>query len=193
MAVTFDIRDALLERGYPTAAVKIWVSDEIFYKIEAVEAEIDEKSKGNQNPKTKKEIAELSGKLDALWAQRDSEAYTAHLRGISNRAGEDIISKALAAWPIRRDMYGREDDAIALERQKVMRHMTFAAHLQKLVNPEGIEQVITDENRDGVTESILDHAPKITLTILDQSMTQLSKDFAEQVQKQQDPDFLSKR
>jgi hypothetical protein len=109
------------------------------------------------------------------------------------RAGEDIISKALAAWPIRRDAFGREDDAIALERQKVMRELNLAAHLVKLVNPDGIEQVITDENRLDVARAILAEAPRITLGILDQSMAQLSNDFAEKVREQQDPDFLSKR
>lgn len=186
--VSFDIRDALLERGYPTAQVKIWVSDQIFYKIEAVEDQIK-----SVPPKEKAKLAELEGRLEELWRQRDEEAYTAHLRGISIRSGEDIISKALAAWPIRRDMYGREDDAMILERTKLMREMTLAVHLQKLVNPEGVEQVVTDENRTDLARAILDHAPKITVNILDQAMTELGKEFNEQIQRQQDPDFLSKR
>jgi len=184
----FDIRDALLERGYPTAKVQIWISDEIFYKIESIEDQI------KHTPEVQKiAIADLEGQLEALWRERDEQAYTVHLRGISVRSGEDIISKALAAWPIKRDYFGRDDDAMALERQKLMREMQLAAHLVKVVDPEGNEQRIeTEEDHRDVARSILAEAPRVTLNILDQAMMQLSKEFKEQVQKQQDPDFLSK-
>ncbi len=187
----FDIRDALTERAYPTAVVDIWVTDKVFYKIEAVEQKINE-----TNAKDKTAIKALEGELEALWKERDKEAYKAHLRGISVRASEDIISRALADWPIRRDMWGRPDDAIEIERGKVMREMNLAAHLQKLVSPDGGEQDVAglpDEDKRAVARAIISDAPKITLNTLDQAMTQLNREFKEQVQKQQDPDFLSKR
>ncbi len=185
--VSFDIRNALTDRSYPTAAVDIWVSDEIFYKIDAVTAKINEVPAEN-----KTELADLEGRLEALWAERDKQAYKAHLRGISVRASEDIISKALASWPIRRDYMGREDDAIVMERTKMMREMNLAAHLVKLVSPAGAEQEVTREDSREIAAAILADAPRITLNVLDQAMTQLSRDFADQIQKQQDPDFLSK-
>ena len=182
---SFDIRDALTGRNYVTTHVPFWIDDQIFYEI----AMAQDKHNAVTDPA---DIAERDRELAALEKRRDEEAYTVYLRAISNRANEDIISKALAEFPIKRDVYGREDENVALERGKLIRELQVAAHITKIVDPEGNAQPVDDENRRNVARVLIDNAPPISLNVLDQAIQELNKKFNAEQFKQQDTDFLSK-
>lgn len=182
---SFDIRTALTERNYVTTNVPFWVDDKVFYDLQSVR---DQHARAIEDA----EIKALDERLDQLEKRRDDEAYHIYLRSISNRANEDIISKALAEWPIKRDIYGREDENEQMERGKLIREMQVAAHIVKIVNPEGVGQSIDDDDRRDVARAILAEAPPVSLNVLDQAIAELQKDFKDETLRHQDTDFLSK-
>lgn len=188
--MAFDIRDALTGRSYPTAQTNIWITDEVFYKIDNLKAEMADLA---DMAKNEKKYKALKDELEALLKERDETAYVLHLRGISNRSNEDILSRSMARVPIQRDMFGREKDELTFQRNQLIRESQLAAHITKLVDPDGNEQVINEENRVDVARAILAEAPPVTLAIIDQAIVQINKDFKDQQALHQSTDFLSKR
>jgi hypothetical protein len=182
---SFDIREAVSGRNYVTAQIPFWLEDKVFYDLEAAR-------EAHARATDDDVVAELDAEIDHLEKQRDAEAYIMHLRAISNRMNEDIISKALAETPIKRDVYGREDEARQMDRGKHIREMQMAAHMVKMVDPDGNAQVVNDENRREVARALIDNLPPISLKILDEAIKELNKDFQSTLAKQQDTDFLSK-
>lgn len=182
---SFDIRSALTGRNYVTAFTPFWLEDKVFYDLDAARHEHAEAT-------DKAEVARLEERLATLEKERDESAYMLYFRAISNRANEDIISKALAAFPIKRDIYGREDEAQAIERGKFIREKQLAAHMTKIISPEGDVQTVDDDNRIDLAKALLDNAPPVSLNVIDQTIKELNKQFQMEITKQQDTDFLSK-
>lgn len=179
MSDGFDLRDALLGRKYPETSVKVWMDDELFYRLEAA----------RKRHAVALDAGQTDGELDRIEAEMEESAYVVHLRGISGRAGEDIISKALSEKPIKRDMYGREDDLQSIERQRLVAELSFSEHITKIVDPRGREQVFTEDNKRDLARALLGNAPKVTVKIIDSAIAQLSKDFADQVAEHSSVDF----
>jgi hypothetical protein len=182
---SFDIRSAVAGRNYVTTQVPFWVEDKVFYDLETA-WEVHKRTTDGAVLKG------VEDEIERLEKQREAEKFTVFLRAISNRSNEDIISKALAAFPIKRDVYGREDEAQVIERGKLIREMQVAAHITKLIDPDGNAQEVNDENRRDVARALLDGLPPISLKIIDEAIKELNKDFQSQIAKQQDTDFLSK-
>lgn len=178
---TFDIREVLANRKYPTTSVKIWMDEEVWFEMDALSKKLASAKKEHLKP--------LEAQMKELEKRRDEEAFTIHLRAISNRANEDIISRALADIPIIRDLYGRESVERGRERDKLIQEMSFAERITKLVDPRGREQVFTDENRRDLTRAFLDSAPVFSIEIVDQAIGALANKFAEQRALAQSPDF----
>jgi hypothetical protein len=184
--MSFDIRDALAGRTYVTTKAPFWVDDAIFYEIEAA---VEAHAEAIDNDIRMK----AEGELDRLEAERDAQAYTLHLRAISNRSNEDIVSKALSQFPIKRDAFGREDDNTVIKRNRLMRELQLAAHLTKIVSPDGETQVIDDDNRGDIARALLADAPPVSLGVVDQAIAKINNEFKTQQAAHQDTDFLSKR
>lgn len=201
--MTFDIRDALLGRSFPEANTPIWVDDRVFYEIEEIQHQIADavdtirarSVKTGEVPDAEKDpaVKKLMAKLKHAQKVRDEQAVTVYFRAIDNEENEAIIEEALQQVPIERDMFGREREISTLRRNRMIRELSFAAHMTKLVSPDGQEQLITDENRRDVARAILLKAPPVTLHIIDQAITQINKQFADHLAKVQGTDFLSKR
>jgi hypothetical protein len=179
---TFDIREVLARRKYPETSVKVWLDEEVWFEIDAVKAE-------HSNTTDKDRLAELDAQLDKLEKRRLDEAFTVHIRAISNRASEDIISAALAQYPIKRDLYGRDNDEQARNRNNLITEMSFAQRITKIVSPSGQAQVLTEENRREVVRSFLDQAPAFSIEIVDQAVGALAKKFNADEAEAQSPDF----
>lgn len=180
---TFDLRDALLGRKYPETSSTIWLSEELDYAIAAL-------NRKQANVTDEKELAQIEGELAELGAQKLAQAYRVHVRAISNRSREDILSKALAGKPIKRDMYGREDDLQLMERNRLIAELSFAAHVTKIVSPDGNEQIFTDENRRDLARAILDQAPGSAVATIDALIDGVNQKFAAQEAESTNPDFF---
>lgn len=179
---SFDIRDVLSGRKYPEADVQIWYDDELFYERAAIEKQLSEATDSE-------EVDRLTAAATRNANEIAGAALTVNIRAISPRAKEDIVSQALSKLPIKRDTYGREDDLRAIERTRIIRRMTFEGHIQKITTADGRVQTITDENRTGVVQAILDNAPEWCLDLLDVAIREISKSFADRVQEWSDPAF----
>lgn len=177
---TFDIREVLANRKYPTASVKIWMDEEVWFEMDALSKKLAVESKNTKS---------LETQMKALEKRRDEEAFTIHLRAISNRANEDIISKALSEYPIIRDVYGRESVERGRERDKLIQEISFAERITKLVDPRGRVQEFNDDNRRDLTRAFLDNAPVFSIEIVDQAIGALANKFEEQRALAQSPDF----
>lgn len=180
---TFDLRDALLGRSYPETSIRVWLEEEPWFKLSKAEKRAaDAASQSKELSKAEKEIVKLQEQIDA-------SAYTVHLRGISGRSGEDIISRALIEKPIKRDMLGREDDLQQIERTRLISELSFSQHITKIVAPDGSQQVLDDENRRDIARAFLQLAPKSAVKVVDETIAALSRDFSERQAELQNPDF----
>jgi hypothetical protein len=179
---SFDIRDVLAGRKYAEADVQIWTDDELFYKRAAIESQIAKEANPDEADRLTARAAQISQEIaDA--------AVAVNIRAISPRAKEDIVSKALSQLPIKRDAYGREDDLRAIERTKIIRKLTFEQHVKKLTTADGRSQVLNDDNRSEVIQSLLDQAPDWCLDLLDAAIKEISKSFADRIAEWSDPAF----
>lgn len=169
MSETFDIREFLADRAYPSATQRALLSEELAFELAAIRDE-------HASNTDAKEQKRLDAKLEEVERRVDEAKFTFHLRAISRRAKEDIQSAALAEVPILRDMYGRDEPKREIDRRRVLTEMIFAQHITKMVSPTGAEQVWTEDNRRDLARAILDGAPDSTITLLDRAIGRLSGD-----------------
>lgn len=179
----WDIREFLAERAYPTTSVKVLLSEQIAFELDAINQKLAAAT-------DKKEVAELEKVLAEAEARRDSQLFTVHIRATSNRARQDIQSAALHAVPIERDIYGREKSEKEFERRNVLEELIFAAHITKIVTPTGQEQVLTEENRRDVTRAFLDNAPAHSVKLVDAAIGRISGDAEMEKAQKLDPNTL---
>lgn len=179
----FDLHAALTGRSYPKATVEIWLEEEPWYELEALEKKHSKLLADDPALKTTEDEIQRVQKII------NETAYKVSLRGISPRAGEDIVSKALSQVPIRFDQYGRDNMENTVNRNRLIRELSFAAHLTKVVNPDGKQITVTDDNRQDIARMILGEAPPTAIETIDDTIKQVSRKFAEQQAKFSSPDF----
>lgn len=178
----FDLRTVLADRAYPTTSQKVWMNEAVWFEIDAIEKALATETDEDR-------VAELEAELAQLEDRKSDEAFRIHLRAVSNRAKEDMISAALHQFPVKYDLYGREDFETKRNREKLIEELSFAAHITKIVSPTGQEQILNEENRRDVTRSFLDNAPTFSIEIVDEAIGILGNKFAAQRAAQLSPDF----
>ena len=180
---SFDLRATLAERAFPSTTCRIHLSEKPFFELAALERKAADVA---EDPA---ELGLLEKKIEEKEREIEDQAYVIHLRGISNRAAQDINSKALAAVPIKRDLYGREEDEATINRRDVLTELIFAAYMTKIVSPSGAEQVLDDDNRRDVARAFIDMAPRRSIQIVDQTIARLSGEAEMARLEAQEPDF----
>jgi hypothetical protein len=180
---SFDFHAVLTGRKYPTGSIRVWFDDEPWYELEALE---ERHSRLGADDPQLKVVEEQFEQVNQKIAE---SAYTVHVRGISPRASEDLLSSALSHFPIKRDMYGRDDDIQALKRNQDIALLSFAAHITKVVNPDGATVEFNDDNKLDLARGILNEAPKSAISAIDAAIAQVSREFAEQQARYTSPDF----
>lgn len=179
----FDLRDVLLGRKYPEGKVRVWFDEEPWYELEALE-------KKHANLKSEDpEFQKVERRITQVQKQIEAEAYTVHLRGISPRAGEDIISEALSTLPFKRDAYGRDDVLQTIERNRLIKEISFAEHVKKVVTPDGRTQVWNESDKRDLARAFLGEAPDSATAAVDQAIAAVSKKFVEQQTEYANVDF----
>jgi hypothetical protein len=179
----WDIREFLAERAYPTTSVKVLLSEQIAFELDAIEQKL-------ATEKDQKIVAKLEKELAAKQKERDEQLFTIHIRAISNRAKEDIQSAALSGVPIERDLYGMDKPENQIQRQRLIEELIFAAYITKIVTPAGAEQVLTPENGRAVVRAFLDNAPKYSVELVDKTIERISGDAEMKKAQALDPNIL---
>ena len=183
MSNVFDLRAVLEERNYPEATKDIYLDAETGREL----AELDRKINDTE------EYGEELDKLEAEYAEKvkkfKESKYTFYLRGISQRAMEDIQRKALSEFPVKRDQYQNLDTVRELDRKIFLRKLIFQAYVWKIQAPDGAVQT---ENLDETMVSFAENAPSDAIDALDEAIGLVAQETNTQRFAEQDVDFLSK-
>lgn len=182
---TFDLRVILADRAYPTAVIPVLLEDKILWELAALHRRLDETVVSGEDP------AEIEREIAKLEEERNSKLYRVHLRAISNRARDDLQRAALHAIPLKPDLYGREDGERTMDRADLLNELYLAAHVTKIVAPNGAEQVWTEANKRDLARAFLDNAPEHAAKILGEAIEALRGEEQAQYAKVTDIDFLS--
>ena len=178
----FDIRNVLIGRELPEGEVSIWADDHLLFERESLENEL-------AGATAKADVKKLEEAIAANAKALEESKLIVTIRGITPRASEDIISKALSELPIKRDVYSREDEHQMILRNRLIQKLSFAAHIVKIESPDGGVQVIDDENRYSVAEAILKDGTSTAISTIDAAIGTVSRNFAEKLAEWQSPDF----
>lgn len=178
---TFDLRDVLANRKYPTAKQRVWVDEEGFFELAALER------KAASITGDVPELDDVEQRIQNLKDELNAGAYTYHLRATSRRAREDMQTEALTQFPIKRDPLGREDDKQAWLRGNLLTELYFAAHITSVEDPAGRVQEFTDENRRDLARATLGMLPEYSVKVLDEAIGALRGE----TEMKQGVDFLS--
>jgi hypothetical protein len=179
---TFDLRDVLADRAYPTASVDVWFDDIAGRELDELDNAINETS----DPK---ELKKLEAEFEAKRKEFAHKKYTFALQGISQRRREDIQTKGYSEFPIKRDMFGRDDVAQETQRQYFVRDLLFEAFIVSITNPDGLVQ---EHPELDVIKTFTGYAPFTAIQKIDLAIGALDSDTDIQRFGQQDADFLSK-
>lgn len=183
---TFDLRDTLANRAYPTTSVKVWMDEKVFFEIAALNRKITDTPNDD-----KKAITALESELEQKLKQRDDEAFRVHIRAISKRSRNDLQTEAFSQMPIIRDVYGREDEKRTWQRSNLLSELYFAEHITKVVDPMGNEQVFTEDNKRDLARAFLGEAPDFSVEVVDQAIGALRGEKEMKDYSEQSVDFLS--
>lgn len=178
----FDLRDVLASRKYPTAKVKVWVDEEGFFELAALEQKI-------ANTLDADEVSRLDAQAQKLKDELNASALTVHLRGTSRRAREDMQTEALTLFPIKRDVMGREESLQQVERGRLLTELYFAAHITAVENAAGARQDwAPDSLGRELARAFLSEMPDYSVALVDQAIGALRGES----EMQQGVDFLSR-
>lgn len=177
---TFDLREVLANRKYPTATQRVWVDEEGFFQLAALE-------RRSADVTDKVLIEDLDRKVQNLKDELNASAIKVHLRGTSRRAREDMITEAMVQFPIQRDLMGRENELQAYRRGNLLTELYFAAHIQKIEYPNGKIQEFNDDNRRDIARAMLSELPEFSVKLIDTAIGNLRGE----AEMQQGVDFLS--
>lgn len=194
----FDLRQVLAERQYPEEVITFYVDEELGYAVNKLKARIDFIENQIQ-------VAMITGNtdleesatkaLDAATAKLEETEqaippYRATIRSISRRARHDIQSKALHAYPIKRDLLGNDDSENEFARNHYMDQLIWAAFLKKIESPEGQVQTFGGEDFD-VVASIMDGIPQSAYAVINAGIDKLMDDGTRFEFAAQEEDFSS--
>jgi hypothetical protein len=154
----FNIVDVLKGRGYPTDEVEIFIDENVAFMASDIEDSIRKLSEKMDSEKDKSELdalvkrhEELIERKEKLVEEMGGARYVFHLQGISEGERDDIWKKSVDRHPIKHDtdrnpLTGKVDrvEVQSPERDKYFTSLLWAAHIKKIVDPEGNEQ-------DGIT------------------------------------------
>jgi hypothetical protein len=181
---TFDIRNIVSERQLPEDAVHFYVNEKVGYQIKKLDQTIRKLNDQLGFLKDEKQIEEAKDALataqnayDELGEQIKGQRYTANIRTITRRNKRDIQSKALAEWPIQRDMWGRDNSTQEFERGEYLQTAAWEACILSIESPDGqIQKVNGTEDAHSIVVSLRGDLPESANTAIDAALAQLDDD-----------------
>ena len=180
--VEFDIRNILIGRDLPEGEVSIWADDHLLFERESLESAL-------ANATAKADVKRIEDDIAKNAKALEESKLVVTIRGITPRASEDIISKALSEIPIKRDVYSREDDHQMLKRNRLIQQLSFAAHIVKITAPDGSVQILDDGNRHDIAATLLGNATATAIDTIDAGIGKVSRNFSEKLAQWSSTDF----
>lgn len=161
---TFNIIDALQGVDYPEDSVDVFMSDNLMYLISKANDELRLAELRKEEDKVK----EIQEKLDNLREQASIVKFTFHVRSIPRDQMKAILTKLDNDFPPEKDLMGR--DVSNPERDETFMSRQWAAHIVRIVNPNGAVQVgISEED----AEKLRGHMPQSALEAVQRTMDAL--------------------
>lgn len=193
---TFDLFSVLADREFPTDTVTVYFNEVLMRDILKINKELERlsilaASKGDGAADAAKAYEALDTKFEAEKANLRNQQFVVHLKGIPPTKRDAINSQALHAVPIKRDPFGREDRLNEIERLTVLTKLIFANYIEKIVAPNGAEQVFDEESRFALADALVSQAPLPTTDAIDVAIKELTGEIDLKLFEEQDLDFLS--
>lgn len=147
----FKILDAISGRGYPEQTVTVYLDEATAYEAALVKEELDQIDSKKSTPEIDAKRNELTEKQEELLENLTASAFTFHLRGVSEGKREEIYNQAKKKYPIEYEtpfdisvLAGQKAERVekeSPERDTLFTELLWAETIQKIVDPEGNEQV----------------------------------------------------
>jgi hypothetical protein len=148
----FNILNVLNDRGYPKDEIEVVLDDNLIYAATLINEKIKDVDKKLDADPTDKD---LMAKREALIASRDEAIaninkakYVFTLKGISEGAREEMLDAVQAEFPVEYEettnpLNGKvsREEIDNPERNKLYTCKLWASHIEKIVSPDGQEQV----------------------------------------------------
>lgn len=194
----FDLRDMLIGRDMPEDAVTLYMNEALAFEMGKISKKLQYLS-ARAATGDEKAAAEFTALDDVLAEKRDKlskQGLVFHLRGITKRQKEDIQSSGLHEFPLKRDMFGRDDSINELERVRFLRIKFFTAFVDRIVTPAGKTQIIANNGNPSdaaisTMKAFAETAPEPTIEALDEAIGELSGKIDFKTLVAQESDFLS--
>lgn len=196
----FDLRQVLTERQMPEDRVPFYVDEDLGYAAEKLQETL-EKLHNNY------EVAKLSGADEDVLASAEKAItaaeekleelnkgitpYYATLRAITRRQKFDIQSKALHAFPIKRDLYGNDDPEVEFNRRNYMDQLIWATHLKSVQSPDGATQDFNGVDDLEIIIGVMDSIPESAYRAINRGIDKLMDDGTQFEFAAQNEDFSS--
>lgn len=191
---TFDLREVLAGIQRAEDSTTVYFNEALALELSKTNKQLTRLSTraAGGDQKAAEDFNKLDDAFEALRAKLRDQGYVVHFRSIPKRMKEDIQSRGLAKYPFKRDVYGRDDEQQAFDRQRYMRTEIFAAFVTKIVAPSGAVQIVDngDEGR-AVMDAFCAQAPDGEIEKLDAAIGEISGKTDTDTLAQQDTDFLS--
>lgn len=132
---TFDIMDALQGVSFPEDTVEFFLDENLNYIVNKTNQEL----KRHELLGNKEAAEELRSKRDDLIESAVTKKFTATVRATPDNIREAIDTEVEEKYPSEQDILGREKPNP--EKDSFYMAKYWAAHVVKLSNPTGVEQV----------------------------------------------------
>jgi len=138
----FNIVDVVKERAFPKQVVNVYVDESIAYETSKLKEEL------SKTDAAAKEYVEIQAKIDAKLDELLQSKYEFHLTGISEGQRDKLHAECIEKFPIEysedKNLFTNEVKRVEIqsdERDEVFTNLLWAAHVEKIVSPDGAVQV----------------------------------------------------
>lgn len=148
---SFKILDVISNRGYPEQTVTVYMDEATAYEAALVKEELEQIDTKKSTPEIDAKREELTEKQEELVEKLASSAFIFHLRGVSEGKRDEIYKQAKKKYPIEYEtpfdlsvLAGQKTERVekeSPERDALFTELLWAETIQKIVDPDGNEQV----------------------------------------------------
>lgn len=150
---TFDLAAVLAGQEFPETEVKVYFDQKLGFTINKLREAIEEAGRRANAAEILEDFsardaheataAELQGELDELVKKVADAEYTVKMRGIPEGTRKAILKTIKKDFPIKRDMFGREEENI--EAEEAYTRKMWAAMIVEVVDPKGAVSPMSEE------------------------------------------------
>lgn len=143
----WDLGELLQERVQPTGVVRFYLAEN-----ESAQKDVVVKRLAKETDEAK--VAELEKDLAELDKAIESKRYIIHLTAVPSRMREDIASKALSQFPLKRDVWGHDEQGQALARMKFENNLIWFAQVTGVEKNGRVKKIETPDQMQAFADSL---------------------------------------